>query len=143
MALIKCKDCGYNISKSAKSCPQCGNLIKKSSFLGKLFKIVIVFIVLIVIFSFLIIDNAGGNRDATSKYNKLLLESEHEYKPAKEDKMTGECWDKLNSHKNKYYTEECQKYREETGDEEYQRWNEQRKRNNEKLLEVIEKGSKY
>jgi len=31
MALIKCKECGHEISKSAKNCPNCGAKRKKSS----------------------------------------------------------------------------------------------------------------
>lgn len=39
MALIKCKECGNQVSSSAKSCPKCGAKIKSSGCFGKLFKI--------------------------------------------------------------------------------------------------------
>lgn len=100
------------------------------------------FISILFVIALLIGKFAGANKNVTIEYNKLL-KSEEEYKSNKENRMIGECWDKLNSYKNKYYTEECQKYREETGDEDYQKWNQQRKNDNDKILEIIEKGSKY
>lgn len=36
MALVECKECGKAISKSAKTCPNCGHTQKKRSSFGKL-----------------------------------------------------------------------------------------------------------
>ncbi len=43
MALVKCKECGNQISSSAASCPQCGAKVKRTSLLTKI--IVFLFIV--------------------------------------------------------------------------------------------------
>lgn len=45
MALIKCKECGNQISSSAKSCPKCGAKVKSSGCFGKLFKIAIYIVI--------------------------------------------------------------------------------------------------
>lgn len=45
MALIKCKECGNQISNSAKSCPKCGAKVKSSGCFGKLFKIAIYIVI--------------------------------------------------------------------------------------------------
>jgi zinc-ribbon domain len=36
MALIKCRECGHEISKKAKTCPNCGGKVKKTGFFLKL-----------------------------------------------------------------------------------------------------------
>ena len=51
MALIKCKGCGHEISKSAKVCPSCGAKNKQTSFLTKLVLGLIVLVVIVNIFS--------------------------------------------------------------------------------------------
>jgi len=45
MALVKCKECGNQISSSAKSCPKCGAKVKSSGCFGKLFKIAIYIVI--------------------------------------------------------------------------------------------------
>lgn len=51
MALIKCKECGQQISKKAKTCPHCGAPIKKKiGCLTSLLIILIVFILFVAIF---------------------------------------------------------------------------------------------
>jgi len=37
MALVKCKECGHEISKSAKVCPQCGAKVVRTSIVTKFF----------------------------------------------------------------------------------------------------------
>lgn len=54
MALIKCKECGKEISSQSKTCPNCGNPTKSKGFdidkeVSALKKVLIVGIVLIVI----------------------------------------------------------------------------------------------
>lgn len=64
--LTKCKDCNAEISKSAKSCPNCGAPVKKSvSIIGA---IVIVVIVFIVFFS---LSDANKSEDDTLKNMSL------------------------------------------------------------------------
>jgi hypothetical protein len=45
MALMKCKECGNQISSSAKSCPKCGAKVKSSGCFGKLFKIAVYIVI--------------------------------------------------------------------------------------------------
>ena len=51
MALKICKDCGNKISKSAKTCPQCGARQKKGGCLGGFFKLILYLIIGIIIIS--------------------------------------------------------------------------------------------
>ena len=44
MAMIHCKECGAEISKSAKVCPQCGKKQKKTSVVGIIFGVLLVII---------------------------------------------------------------------------------------------------
>lgn len=53
MALIKCKECGNQISSSAKSCPKCGAKVKSSGCFGKLFKIALYIILTFLAISFI------------------------------------------------------------------------------------------
>jgi RNA polymerase subunit RPABC4/transcription elongation factor Spt4 len=48
MALIKCKDCGKEISKQAKTCPQCGR--KKKNIPWEIFKFCFGMIFFIILF---------------------------------------------------------------------------------------------
>ncbi len=50
MALIKCKDCGNQISKKAKSCPQCGAPVKRKSLIMRLFGITVLVVLTTVFF---------------------------------------------------------------------------------------------
>lgn len=45
MAMIKCKECGSEISSKAEACPKCGAKRKKRSGLGCLFVVILLFIV--------------------------------------------------------------------------------------------------
>jgi hypothetical protein len=53
MALIKCKECGTEISSNAESCPKCGAKIPHTSFLTKLVLFFIIIGIAPVIISFL------------------------------------------------------------------------------------------
>ncbi len=48
--LTKCKDCGSDVSNSAKTCPKCGKKLKKGCF-GKLFSFILFLFVLGAVFS--------------------------------------------------------------------------------------------
>lgn len=53
MALIKCSECGKEISSNAKNCPNCGNPVNKGEFhkeLATAKKVAIFIIVLIILF---------------------------------------------------------------------------------------------
>ncbi|MCT7601282.1 OB-fold putative lipoprotein [Aliarcobacter butzleri] len=68
MALLKCKECGNEISKSAKTCPQCGAKVKMS-----FSKKVIIFIMGIAIF---IAVFSGDKPNTTAKGQTVLSELE-------------------------------------------------------------------
>lgn len=59
--LVKCKACGEEIAKSAKTCPHCGAKNKKPTALG---------IVLIVIGILVVIGAIGGNSDKPQKVDE-------------------------------------------------------------------------
>lgn len=46
MALIKCKECGKEISNKAKTCPHCGAKVKKSASMGCLVMIIVIVLVI-------------------------------------------------------------------------------------------------
>jgi len=48
MGMIKCKDCKQQVSSKAKSCPHCGNPIKKSSSVGCLVAIILSIAVVVI-----------------------------------------------------------------------------------------------
>ena len=62
MAIIKCKECGNNISSEAKSCPKCGYNNKKNN---KIFMIlgVILVICIIIIGGFLVSKKYNSNNE--------------------------------------------------------------------------------
>ena len=65
MALIKCSECGKEISDKANSCPACGNplrpvLIEKTSKKWKLFKLIAWFVIIFSFFGFMNSYNSGG-----------------------------------------------------------------------------------
>lgn len=64
MALVKCKECGKEISKGAKICPQCGAKVK-TSFLMKLFVFIICIIIIVSIF--------GGDKPNTTAKGQTVL----------------------------------------------------------------------
>ena len=62
MALIKCKECGAEISSEAKVCPRCGIVLKKPTrgFLGQVFKwLFVVFNILMVLMAWNVFNTAG------------------------------------------------------------------------------------
>lgn len=77
MALIKCKECGREISKSAKVCPNCGAKNKQTSFFTK---ITLGFIVLTVITGFFI-------SNAVEKESKIQAEAVAQQKTNEKKKL--------------------------------------------------------
>jgi hypothetical protein len=67
MSLIKCKECGEEISSKADKCPKCGNPIKKKSNSGCLFLFIV--IAAILFWGLLLSDSSGysGKPNSTSK----------------------------------------------------------------------------
>ena len=49
MALIKCKECGNEISKKAKTCPKCGAPVKQGSSFGGLLTLFVVIVILVAV----------------------------------------------------------------------------------------------
>lgn len=66
MAMNICKDCGSEVSKSAKTCPRCGKKLKHTG-LRVLLGIVILMIGLVGLAS-------GGEETSTTPVNKITLE---------------------------------------------------------------------
>lgn len=60
MALVKCAECGHEISKSAKACPQCGAKVVRTSIVTKFF------VGLLGIGLIAAIVNGGGNTPTSS-----------------------------------------------------------------------------
>lgn len=60
--LINCKDCGKEVSKNAKTCPNCGAKVKKKNiFLGIVVGIVAMFIIVAIV------SNGGNEQPTTGK----------------------------------------------------------------------------
>ena len=67
MALIKCKECGNEVSSKAESCPKCGAGIKsKPMGCGTLIGVIFLGIVIISIFSSIFSSNSGTQSSATT-----------------------------------------------------------------------------
>lgn len=66
MALVKCEECGNEVSSKAKACPKCGAKVKAKSHLGSL----LLLLVLVIILSNVITDNdrksSSSNPSSTS-----------------------------------------------------------------------------
>lgn len=72
MSLIKCKECGKEISDSAKSCPECGFVYKKEHSTIKtiiicICTIVVIFLVLLIIVLFPEISDSIKEKNAVNK----------------------------------------------------------------------------
>ncbi|MBO4815901.1 MAG: DUF3862 domain-containing protein [Clostridia bacterium] len=61
MAMKTCKDCGTEISKSAKICPKCGKKLKHTGLR--------VFFGILVIIALVVISNSGNNTNITDDTN--------------------------------------------------------------------------
>ena len=77
MALIKCKECNREISKSAKTCPSCGAKNKQTGFFTKLVLGLIVFTVAVNIF----------RANTTDQENKIKSEAAAQEKANEEKKL--------------------------------------------------------
>ena len=68
-----CKDCGREISKSAKSCPGCGKNLKK----GK--KLIVFLIIVVIIFGLIIacVSSLGNELNKLTDTEGLILEEGH------------------------------------------------------------------
>lgn len=63
MAMIKCKECGADISSEAMKCPNCGIMLRKPKrgVFGQIFKYLFIFFnILMIIFLFLSGENSGN-----------------------------------------------------------------------------------
>lgn len=71
MALVKCPECGNEISDKAKSCPTCGYLIKRNDPKNRLHKVLISIILIIVLIVGIIITIIFTTNDKKTNFNKL------------------------------------------------------------------------
>lgn len=84
MALLKCPECGKDVSSSAQTCPSCGHPLKKrkkekkkGSCLTKILGVIIVFFVLV--FAIAGVDDNEENNAVTKIDSKTKQEKEIEY----------------------------------------------------------------
>lgn len=70
--LVKCKDCGKEVSESAKTCPGCGSKIKKPIYKRVWFWVIIVFVVIGL--------SSGGNSETSENSKKNSNNSSEETK---------------------------------------------------------------
>jgi flagellar basal body-associated protein FliL len=76
MALIKCSECGKEISDKAKMCVNCGNPIKKEKTKRpKKKNILIVIIILVIAIIGIIIGICVSNKDITGSYEILIIDT--------------------------------------------------------------------
>lgn len=98
MAMGTCRECGKEVSKSAKTCPNCG--IKKPVKSGEKLALIIVLIILACVF-FAVNDGANKSKKDDISYSRSIVESRStpEKKPAakpawkhfdSEDQMSGD-----------------------------------------------------
>ncbi len=81
MALIKCKECGSEVSSKADACPKCGVKIKKSMGCGSLIAVVFLsFIVIGLISSSLSTDSGPASSSSTSSSSAPREKSPRELK---------------------------------------------------------------
>lgn len=69
MALVKCKECGKEISKDAETCPHCGKKINKTPWIAQ----VLVFIFLLWVFG---VFNTNNKNDTSVQTNETIVENE-------------------------------------------------------------------
>lgn len=84
MALIKCKECGHEVSNKAETCSNCGAPVKKNS--ANVFRGILVLVSLIIIFTFVFSSN-----ETPDKASKSKITSEPELSDA-ECIKTLKCW---------------------------------------------------
>lgn len=88
MALIKCPECGKEISDKAKCCPNCGAKMKKTSIIAVICIIVMVVVAITGIY-FVVNRNRTNNKSQVSnqeKVNKVEKDTEKEIIKEQEDK---------------------------------------------------------
>lgn len=76
MSLIKCKECGKEISDTAKKCPNCGFEIKRENMQlkkGSIIQIVANSLMIIIIATILIISNSGIEEESTSSNGGVTI----------------------------------------------------------------------
>ncbi|MBS3955849.1 MAG: zinc ribbon domain-containing protein [Methylomicrobium sp.] len=83
MALIKCKECGNDVSNTAKACPNCGAKVPKSSGCSTTIIVVLVFFIL-----FLVGLSTCSDRNPRRSYSS----SESRLSKSPED-ITAQCFD--------------------------------------------------
>jgi hypothetical protein len=69
MSLTKCKECGNDISSTAKVCPNCGALVKKTISTGV--GCLIVFVFCFIIYVIIAVSNSGTSPTGTSPITEL------------------------------------------------------------------------
>lgn len=70
MGLIKCKECGHEVSKKAKTCPNCGNKTKPGVFKQIVLGLVGAFVIITVIGAFT--DDSGGGPATTAEDEPVI-----------------------------------------------------------------------
>lgn len=94
MALIKCKECGAEISSAAKACPKCGKGVTSSTKWGVLIGLVFIGI---IISSFSSKNSSDTGSQTSSSSKKSLSSSDAEAAHTPEPKIPGFQWSYLQS----------------------------------------------
>lgn len=75
MALIRCKECGNEVSSKSKKCPNCGCPIKKNSVINVLLSIFIIIIILILMGIFASMNSTTNNINKTNQNEFICQEA--------------------------------------------------------------------
>lgn len=84
MALIKCEECGNEISEEAKTCPKCGRRVKKIISKCKMIAILILLVLIVSILMGAI--TIAKNNNEINKYKKEAISIIEDYKEKKIEK---------------------------------------------------------
>ena len=90
MALIKCKECGAEVSSEAKTCPKCGKGIAPRMGCGALLGVLLLGGIIISAFSSL--DSSGTRKDSSSPPENSLAAIDAQPALAPESKLPGSQW---------------------------------------------------
>jgi hypothetical protein len=99
MSLIKCKDCGNEVSKKAQSCPNCGAPLKRKS-IGCFSGLLIIFLVIVGIGIIGLIIPQVSKRKVTEERRQTVLQ-QSKIKQEKENKERKDFLANIENHYNK------------------------------------------
>ena len=90
MALVKCKECGKEISTKADKCPHCGAPIKKSANIGCLGSAIAIILILMIIVQVSECSEKRSKQNAIREKAKITEQRAREEKQQQEEKRQKE-----------------------------------------------------